>query len=173
MRLQSDAMTSGKCRSSVTRKVFIGSLAAYGALVWVLAAHAATAGSTPAGAASSAQASGSSEGTASQRADAPSSPSDAPSAGPAPPSETYRFSLEPKLNDEVAGEVQITRATPQDDLPDIARRFSVGYNEIHRANPGVDMWVPGARRGVIVPTQFVLPDAPHVGIVVNIAEMRL
>ncbi len=91
----------------------------------------------------------------------------------APPREAYRFSVDPKLNDEVVGEVQITQTAAQDTLPDIARRFSVGYNEIHRANPGVDMWVPGAGRPVIVPTQFVLPDAPHVGIVVNIAEMRL
>ena len=91
----------------------------------------------------------------------------------APPAEAYRFSVDPKLNDEVVGEVQITQTTQQDTLPDIARRFSVGYNEIHRANPGVDMWVPGAGRRVVVPTQFVLPDAPHVGIVVNIAEMRL
>ena len=91
----------------------------------------------------------------------------------APPAEAYRFALNPNLNDEVVGEVQITQTTPQDTLADIARRFSVGYDEIHRANPGVDMWVPGAGRRVVVPTQFMLPDAPHVGIVVNIAEMRL
>ncbi len=97
---------------------------------------------------------------------------DAP-APEAPPAEAYRFSVNRKLNDEVVGEVQITRAAQEDTLADIARRFSVGYNEIQRANPGVDMWVPGAGRRVVVPTQFVLPDAPHVGIVVNIAEMRL
>jgi L,D-transpeptidase ErfK/SrfK len=91
----------------------------------------------------------------------------------APPMEAYRFSVNPKLNDEVVGEVQITHAGREDTLADIARRFSVGYNEIQRANPGVDMWVPGAGRRVVVPTQFVLPDAPHVGIVVNVAEMRL
>ena len=99
---------------------------------------------------------------------APDTP--APEAAPV---EAFRFSVDPKLNDEVVGEVQITQATEPDTLADIARRFNVGYNEIHRANPGVDMWVPGAGRRVVVPTQFVLPDAPHVGIVVNIAEMRL
>ena len=90
-----------------------------------------------------------------------------------PPLESYRFAVDPKLNTEVVGEVQITHADSQDTLTDIARRFSVGYNEIRRANPGVDMWLPGAGRRVIVPTQFVLPDAPHVGIVINVAEMRL
>ena len=155
----------------MARKILLGILVAHGALACTLAAHAATAGATPAGAAASAQVSGWSEGTASEPT--PSSPSDAISAGPAPPAEAYRFSVDPKLNDEVVGEVQITRTTPQDTLADIARRFSVGYNEIQRANPGVDMWVPGAGRRVVVPTQFVLPAAPHVGIVVNIAEMRL
>jgi len=90
-----------------------------------------------------------------------------------PPAQTYRFAVDPKLNDDVVGEVQITHTGQEDALTDIARRFSVGYNEIHRANPGVDMWVPGTGRQVVVPTQFVLPDAPHVGIVVNVAEMRL
>jgi L,D-transpeptidase ErfK/SrfK len=94
-------------------------------------------------------------------------------APPGAPVEAYRFAIDPKLDDEVVGEVQVTHAGPQDTLADIARRFSVGYNEIQRANPGVDMWVPGSGRRVIVPTQFVLPDAPHEGIVVNIAQMRL
>jgi L,D-transpeptidase ErfK/SrfK len=91
----------------------------------------------------------------------------------APPAEAFRFSVNPKINDQVVGEVQITHAGEQDTLADIARRFNVGYNEIQRANPGVDMWVPGVGRRVVVPTQFVLPNAPHVGIVVNVAQMRL
>ncbi len=106
------------------------------------------------------------------RAD-PGTPDPATHESDAPPAEAYRFVIDPKLNDEVVGEVQITHASDQDSLADIARRFSVGYNEIQRANPGVDMWVPGTGRRVIVPTQFVLPNAPHVGIVVNIAQMRL
>jgi len=109
-------------------------------------------------------------------ASAPASPASAQPAGApveAPPVEAYRFTVDPRLNDEVLGGVQATRARPEDTLTDIARRFSVGYNEIHRANPDVDIWLPGGGRRVIVPTQFVLPDAPHVGIVVNVAEMRL
>jgi L,D-transpeptidase ErfK/SrfK len=101
-------------------------------------------------------------------ADAGSSP-----PAEASPLEAYRFAVDPNLNDDVVGQVQVTQATQQDTLTDIARRFSVGYNEIHRANPGVDMWLPGAGRRVVLPTQFVLPDAPHVGIVINVAEMRL
>ncbi len=104
-------------------------------------------------------------------------PAQPPSAAPPPaeaaPLESSKFEVDPRLNDEVIGVVQITRTTKADTLTDIARLFSVGYDEIQRANPGVDMWIPGANREVVVPTQFVLPDAPHVGIVVNIAAMRL
>jgi L,D-transpeptidase ErfK/SrfK len=108
------------------------------------------------------------------QADADSPPAaEAPSPSAEAPLEAYRFTIDPKLNDDVVGEVQVTHAKQEDTMTDIARRFSVGYNEIHRANPGVDMWLPGAGRSVVLPTQFVLPDAPHVGIVINAAEMRL
>jgi L,D-transpeptidase ErfK/SrfK len=49
----------------------------------------------------------------------------------------------------------------------------VGYEEILLANPGVDAWLPGVGREVIVPTEFVLPAAPHEGVVVNVAAMRI
>jgi L,D-transpeptidase ErfK/SrfK len=42
-----------------------------------------------------------------------------------------------------------------------------------RANPGVDPWLPGEGRSIVVPTQFILPDAPRDGVVINIAAMRL
>ena len=61
----------------------------------------------------------------------------------------------------------------KDTLPDIARRFDVGYEEILMANPGVDPWLPGVGREVVVPTQFILPAAPREGVVVNVAAMRI
>jgi L,D-transpeptidase ErfK/SrfK len=100
---------------------------------------------------------------------APPPPPAVPEA--APPIATSKFELDP--HDSVVGQVQITTATKEDTLTDIARRFNVGYEEILRANPGVDPWLPGAGRQIVVPTQFVLPDAPHEGVVINIAAMRL
>jgi L,D-transpeptidase ErfK/SrfK len=73
----------------------------------------------------------------------------------------------------VVGETTVVQARQGDTLLDIARRHKVGFEEIKLANPGVDTWLPGAGTEVVVPTQFVLPDAPHEGIVVNIPEMRL
>jgi L,D-transpeptidase ErfK/SrfK len=60
-----------------------------------------------------------------------------------------------------------------DTLLDVARNYDVGYVEIRAANPGVDPWLPGGGRTVLVPTQHVLPDAPHRGIVINLSELRI
>ena len=88
------------------------------------------------------------------------------------PTATHRFTFDP-AHEDVVGVVQVTTVGADDTLPDIARRFNVGYEEIVRANPGVDPWLPGAGRDVIVPTRFVLPDAPREGVVINVAAMRL
>ncbi|MGE5753367.1 MAG: L,D-transpeptidase family protein [Deltaproteobacteria bacterium] len=70
---------------------------------------------------------------------------------------------------------QITRLIQADEtLPEIARRFGIGYGEITAANPGVDPFVPEPGRRIVLPTEWILPDAPiREGIVINIAEMRL
>jgi L,D-transpeptidase ErfK/SrfK len=87
------------------------------------------------------------------------------------PIDTHRFEIE--SNDDVLGTLQRVIASRDDTLPDIARRFNVGYEEIVRVNPGVDPWLPGEGREIIVPTRFVLPNAPREGLVINIAAMRL
>jgi L,D-transpeptidase ErfK/SrfK len=88
------------------------------------------------------------------------------------PVATHRFEIDPQ-RDDVVGIVQRTTAGEEDTLSDIARRFDVGYEEIVRANPGVDPWLPGPGRQIVVPSRFVLPDAPREGVVINIAAMRL
>ncbi|MGD9841426.1 MAG: L,D-transpeptidase family protein [Steroidobacteraceae bacterium] len=90
---------------------------------------------------------------------------------PLAPLATHLF----KINDgdNVIGEIQITHATKDDTLSDIARRFNLGYEELVRANPGVDPWLPGEGKEIILPTQFVLPDAPREGLVVNLAALRV
>jgi L,D-transpeptidase ErfK/SrfK len=87
------------------------------------------------------------------------------------PSATHRSEVDPSA--DIVGYVQKTIVGPEDTLPDIARRFDVGYEEMLTANPGVDPWLPGVGREVIVPTQFVLPAAPREGVVVNVAAMRI
>jgi len=97
-------------------------------------------------------------------------PSWARSAQPPVPSD--RFPLPPDGTD-VVGVVQIATAGDEDTLSDLARRYDLGYEEIVAANPGLDPWLPGEGAQVVLPTQFVLPDAPREGLVLNLAAMRL
>ena len=75
--------------------------------------------------------------------------------------------------DDVIGRLAFISLEKGDTLPDIARHFSLGLNEVSAANPGVDIWVPEAGERVMLPLSFILPDAPRKGIVINLAAMRL
>lgn len=79
----------------------------------------------------------------------------------------------PREGDSVVGHLQGAVAAPEDTLLDIGRRFNVGYEELKLANPGVDPWIPGDGTLVVIPSRYVLPNAPRTGIVLNLAEMRL
>ncbi len=89
-----------------------------------------------------------------------------------PPLATYEFEFDPQ-RDRVIGTLQVTYARHEDTLSDIARRFNLGYEEIVRANPGVDPWLPGEGTEIVLPTQFVLPNAPYEGLVINLAQLRM
>jgi L,D-transpeptidase ErfK/SrfK len=79
----------------------------------------------------------------------------------------------PPAGYDVIGAVSTVVARKEDTLVDIARRHGLGYQDIVRANPDVNIWVPGAGTEVILPTQYVLPPGPRSGIVLNLAEYRL
>jgi L,D-transpeptidase ErfK/SrfK len=71
------------------------------------------------------------------------------------------------------GEIAAVESRENDTLPDIARNYGLGYNDITAANAGVSAWTPRANSRVLLPLQFILPDAPHKGIVLNVANMRM
>jgi len=75
--------------------------------------------------------------------------------------------------EDVIGRPALIKLAKGDTLPDIARHFSLGINAVSAANPGVDVWVPKAGKRITLPLNFILPDAPREGIVVNLATMRL
>jgi L,D-transpeptidase ErfK/SrfK len=60
-----------------------------------------------------------------------------------------------------------------DTLPDIARHFGLGYNDITIANPAISAWTPESGARMLLPSRFILPDAPRKGIVLNLANLRL
>jgi len=103
---------------------------------------------------------------------APPPPPEPPKPTALPPLATHEFPFDPKTT-TVVGTLQITHSHHEDTLADIARRFNLGYDEVVRANPGVDPWLPGEGTRIVLPTQFVLPEAPAEGIVVNIAALRM
>lgn len=103
---------------------------------------------------------------------APPPPPEPPKPTALPPLATHEFPFDPKTT-TVVGTLQITHSRHEDTLADIARRFNLGYDEVVRANPGVDPWLPGEGTRIVLPTQFVLPEAPAEGIVVNIAALRM
>lgn len=82
------------------------------------------------------------------------------------------FALPPDGQDVIGALVTIA-AREDDTLLDIARRHGLGYEDIVRANPGVDTWLPGEGTEVVLPTRFVLPPGPRNGVVLNLAEYRL
>jgi L,D-transpeptidase ErfK/SrfK len=71
------------------------------------------------------------------------------------------------------GDVESITAFGEDTLPDLARRYSLGYEEIQRANPSVDLWLPGEGTPILIPNQRLLPQGAREGIVVNLPEHRL
>ena len=89
---------------------------------------------------------------------------------PAARAATYEL---PEEGTDVVGEITTIIATYEDTLVDLARTHGVGYQDIVRANPDVDVWIPGEGTEVVLPTRFILPPGPRQGIVLNLAEYRL
>jgi L,D-transpeptidase ErfK/SrfK len=60
-----------------------------------------------------------------------------------------------------------------DTMVEIARRYGLGYEEMVRANPKVDPWLPGEGTSIVIPGRHILPPGPRDGIIVNIPEHRI
>jgi L,D-transpeptidase ErfK/SrfK len=85
--------------------------------------------------------------------------------------ETHEFSV--NKEDSVVGRLATVPVKDGDALPDIARHFGLGFEEISAANPELEPWTPQPQARATLPLQFILPDAPRKGIVINLAAMRL
>ena len=79
----------------------------------------------------------------------------------------------PTDGSNIVGQLQVVTVDSRNTLLDIARHYELGHEEITRANPGVSIWLPGEGTPIVVPTEFILPPQPWVGIVVNISQRRL
>jgi len=82
------------------------------------------------------------------------------------------YELPPDGSDVIGG-VSTILARHDDTLLDIARRHGLGYEDIVRANPDVDVWLPGEGTEVVLPTRYIIPSGPRRGVVLNLAEYRM
>ncbi len=89
----------------------------------------------------------------------------------APTASAETFSVGAKTT--IVGEMHVVTVHAGETLMDLARRFDLGYEELVAANPSVDPWLPTEGAQVELPTRYILPNVPRVGIVVNVAAMRL
>src|SRR5688572_31365596 len=94
-----------------------------------------------------------------------------PAAPRLAPLETRHFELAPQQ--QVVGATQVLFSRYENTFSAIGRQYNLGYEEMRRANPGVDQWLPGEGTPIYLPTQTILPEAPRTGIVVNVPAMRL
>ena len=58
-------------------------------------------------------------------------------------------------------------------LLDVARRYNLGQTEIVTLNPELDRWLVKKGTAVRLPNRRILPNTPHNGITLNIAEYRM
>lgn len=83
----------------------------------------------------------------------------------------HRFSLD--KDQSIVGSLAAVEIEDGDSLPVIGRYFGLGFDEISQANPKLDPWIPSPGSQARLPLQFILPDAPRRGIVLNLAAKRL
>ena len=53
------------------------------------------------------------------------------------------------------GDNESIKAVYEDTLVDIARKYNLGFNEIIRANPNVDRWLPGEGTIINIPAKHL------------------
>lgn len=85
--------------------------------------------------------------------------------------EAHKFNL--ATGQKMVGTLAAVNTQENDTLSDIARHYGLGFNDVAIANPSISPWTPEPGSRVLLPLQFIMPDAPHKGIVLNLANMRM
>ncbi|MSP53278.1 MAG: hypothetical protein EXR81_03390 [Gammaproteobacteria bacterium] len=80
----------------------------------------------------------------------------------------------PKPGDSVVGNIQFVHSAAGDSLSSLGIDYDVGRDLIWQVNQEYDAdAILPVGTVVVIPARFILPDYPHIGIVVNLAEMHL
>jgi len=73
----------------------------------------------------------------------------------------------------VVGSNQVIYTAEGDTLIQLARANGLGFQSLAAANPGIDPWLPGAGKPLLLPYSAIIPGPALPGITVNLAELRL
>lgn len=79
----------------------------------------------------------------------------------------------PSDSSRIIGRIENHVVQDGETMANIAKLYDVGMLGLMAANKGVDPFLPQEGHVLTVPTQLILPDVPHQGIVINLAELRL
>lgn len=79
----------------------------------------------------------------------------------------------PANGDGVVGQLDSATLTAGQTLGEFTEQYDVGYYELLEANPQLNPEKLYSGTRVIIPHRYVLPQTPHEGIVINLAELRL
>ena len=77
------------------------------------------------------------------------------------------------VSGDMMGTLRKTRSRHEDVVFDIARKNDLGILEVLAANPGLKVWLPGEGTRILLPSAHIIPRAPHEGVLINVAELRL
>ena len=76
-------------------------------------------------------------------------------------------------NIDIVGEPRWVKLQLGQNLQTLGQRYNLGYYEVLEANPTIHPKLAERGTEVLLATQFILPNAPREGVIVNIAELRL
>jgi L,D-transpeptidase ErfK/SrfK len=80
----------------------------------------------------------------------------------------------PKNGNNIIGSMRIVQTEKRATLYKLRRHYEMGHNEMVKANPRLPRYRRIKRnQAVVIPSFFILPDAPRTGIVINLPELRL
>lgn len=85
--------------------------------------------------------------------------------------ESHAFSIAGQ--EQIVGALASVESQQDDTLSDLARHFGLGFTDITIANPRLEPWALPENQQVLLPLQFILPDASRNGVVLNLATMRM
>ena len=79
----------------------------------------------------------------------------------------------PPEGSNLVGRIQFHQIKQGESMADIAKLYDVGFLSLMAANQGVDPFLPAVGHVLTIPTQVILPNVDHEGVVINLAELRL